>query len=738
TAASLTNTGGANWKLTGVTADPPTAPGSYSLTVTAKDSYGGIDTEDPTLDVTNVPPEISSCSFNPASIMNDSADSATLECDISDINGNPMTVTADLSSIGGAAAASLTNTGGSTWQLTGVTAVPTTTPGSYTAAVTATDAYGDTGGGAAQLTVENTPPVISSCSFTPGSLRNDSADSATLECDISDINGDPLTASVNLTAIGGAAAASLTNTGGSTWRLTSITADPTTTPDSYSLTVTATDSYGDTDTENAQLDISNTPPDIVSCSFNPGSIPADGATPTTLECEVTDINSNTLVVKVDLSPIGGSATTPLSKITGTDTFQRTGIKAGPLTPFGIHNLTVTATDSFGDSDTETPALDVTDVPPVITGCSFDPSSIVSTGFPQTDLKCTVTDINQNLSTVEVDLALIGGPAAAQLTNTSGSTWELFGVAAPLGTPPNLYSLTVTATDNSGGTGTFGAGLLVGDPVPISECTAGNSILPHLMAPTPDGELFYPLEAAADSAGNIFVTNLSNNRIEKYDSDCNFVMNWGTTGSGPGQFNQPRGIVFNEADGLLYISDRYDYVRKFDTDGNYVGRWKSKGIVSIAADSQGNIFVSSTSGGGMVLKYNSNGLLLANWNTPKPGGIAVADSGDVLVVEPTAHTIHRYDADGQLINDIGSFGSADGQIRDPYGITVNGSFIYVASKGTNRIEMFSFDGTFLFNFGQKGMEEGKIFGLTDITRLPNNNIVVIEQNNDRIQIFSDFP
>jgi hypothetical protein len=36
----------------------------------------------------------------------------------------------------------------------------------------------------------------------------------------------------------------------------------------------------------------------------------------------------------------------------------------------------------------------------------------------------------------------------------------------------------------------------------------------------------------------------NNRVQKFSSDGQFVMKWGTSGSGAGQFDSPEGIAFD--------------------------------------------------------------------------------------------------------------------------------------------------------------------------------------------------
>ena len=59
----------------------------------------------------------------------------------------------------------------------------------------------------------------------------------------------------------------------------------------------------------------------------------------------------------------------------------------------------------------------------------------------------------------------------------------------------------------------------------------------------------------DSAGNVYVADGygSNNRIAKFSKEGNYLASWGQTGSGQGQFNQIRGIAIDAA-GNLYVAD----------------------------------------------------------------------------------------------------------------------------------------------------------------------------------------
>ena len=61
-----------------------------------------------------------------------------------------------------------------------------------------------------------------------------------------------------------------------------------------------------------------------------------------------------------------------------------------------------------------------------------------------------------------------------------------------------------------------------------------------------------------SQTDLFETEDSNlNRLYKTSADCQFLMKWGSNGSGDGQFNCPYGITM-DGNGNIYVSDTENY------------------------------------------------------------------------------------------------------------------------------------------------------------------------------------
>jgi DNA-binding beta-propeller fold protein YncE len=92
----------------------------------------------------------------------------------------------------------------------------------------------------------------------------------------------------------------------------------------------------------------------------------------------------------------------------------------------------------------------------------------------------------------------------------------------------------------------------------------------------NGQFLYPFGVATDAAGNVYVVDTDNNRIEKFTSDGTYLTQWGTIGILNGQFGYPVGVA-TDAAGNVYVTDPFNYrVQKFTSDGTYVHQWGTQG------------------------------------------------------------------------------------------------------------------------------------------------------------------
>jgi DNA-binding beta-propeller fold protein YncE len=117
--------------------------------------------------------------------------------------------------------------------------------------------------------------------------------------------------------------------------------------------------------------------------------------------------------------------------------------------------------------------------------------------------------------------------------------------------------------------------------------------------TGDGQFPGVRGIAVDSLGNISVADRGNWRIVTFRSDGGFLDAWGSRGGEPGQFSEMEGLAI-DGDDRLYLADRVNKcMLKFDTDGtllNVISGSAFFGPFGVAADRNGNVFVADGANG----------------------------------------------------------------------------------------------------------------------------------------------
>ncbi|MEO7867569.1 MAG: 6-bladed beta-propeller, partial [Candidatus Eisenbacteria bacterium] len=91
----------------------------------------------------------------------------------------------------------------------------------------------------------------------------------------------------------------------------------------------------------------------------------------------------------------------------------------------------------------------------------------------------------------------------------------------------------------------------------------------------NGQFSDPAGVAVDFSGNVFVTDMGNDRVQVFNGLGVWQFSFGGAGSGPGQFRRPYGIAINGGD--LYVVDTGNYrVQKFNLAGSFLLQWGSQG------------------------------------------------------------------------------------------------------------------------------------------------------------------
>lgn len=209
------------------------------------------------------------------------------------------------------------------------------------------------------------------------------------------------------------------------------------------------------------------------------------------------------------------------------------------------------------------------------------------------------------------------------------------------------------------------------------------------AGTADGQFGGRASIACDAAGNVYATDESNNRVQKFTNALMFSAKAGTLGSGTTNYNAPTDLAYNALTGNVAVLDRGNTrVKVITTSLVYVSQ-SSTGLdhAVISVDASGNTVVSGNSTGPAEVLYLPSGG--GSVSTPAEAvGLAFDNAGRLWRADFTLlqRTIA---ATGVAIDRYGSYGTDLGQFRDIQRIAADANARLAAvDYAANRVQVFT--------------------------------------------------
>lgn len=159
--------------------------------------------------------------------------------------------------------------------------------------------------------------------------------------------------------------------------------------------------------------------------------------------------------------------------------------------------------------------------------------------------------------------------------------------------------------------------------------------------------------------------------------------------------------------------------------------------SAAADRSGNVYVADT-GGAKVAVYGPDGAYRTAFilKGSKPVAVALNEAlGRLYAVDREGHRVVVFGLDGARLFEFGERGIDDGKFNIPLDITVgaNGD-VYVLDAGNFRVQIFTADGGFLSKFGTVGDRPGMFSNPKGLALDSEGHIYVTDAAFCNVQIF----
>ena len=268
-------------------------------------------------------------------------------------------------------------------------------------------------------------------------------------------------------------------------------------------------------------------------------------------------------------------------------------------------------------------------------------------------------------------------------------------------------------------------------------------------------LDHPRALAFGPNGRLYAADSSRHRIVELDETGAVLNSWGSQTLQPpimpGTFNEPWGIAVDGI-GNVYVADTWNHrIQKFDPDGRFLLEWGVPGVSTedsmffwgprgLAVGPHGSIYVTDT-GNRRVAVFSPDGAFLFEFGLEgegrldEPVGIAIGRDGRVYVADTWNMRVAVFGTDGTYLNayPVQAWGSASIENK-PYIAVDDRNRVYLTDPEGYRVIVLADGGAPLKVFGQFGGEPDS-FGLPNgIAISPDGELWIADAGNNRLAAY----
>jgi 4-amino-4-deoxy-L-arabinose transferase-like glycosyltransferase/sugar lactone lactonase YvrE len=257
-------------------------------------------------------------------------------------------------------------------------------------------------------------------------------------------------------------------------------------------------------------------------------------------------------------------------------------------------------------------------------------------------------------------------------------------------------------------------------------------------PGTDNGLFKePRDIAVDREGNVYVADTGNRRIQKFDSQGEFLLAWD---GGEEKFVEPLAVVVTSQGQVFVLDSEPGWIYRFTADGESLGRFAGPKAQffhprGMAIDAQDNIYIADT-GGCRLVKYDTNGNPLTQFGESgsgpgqlvEPTDVAISPWGDLYVVDTANLRIQRWDLSGRYQAEWAI--SVASAYNGPHLALATDGSLFVTTPEQHEVRRYSREGELLGQWG--GPDQFRI--PVGLTLDKAGNLYVTDALNHHIQKF----
>ena len=208
--------------------------------------------------------------------------------------------------------------------------------------------------------------------------------------------------------------------------------------------------------------------------------------------------------------------------------------------------------------------------------------------------------------------------------------------------------------------------------------------------------------AVNKKGDIALTDTADHCVYVFDKDGNCVRKTGSKGAKPGQFQFPRGVSYLNDNEILVADKDNHRIQQIDIQT-----------------------------GTVVKSFGKCGAGKGEFKNPYD--VCLDDKERIVVTEPGNNRIQVMSKEGESIFTFGDSGPE--KLYGPTSCIPYKNMFLVSDGNNDCIKAFDQYGTFLYKFGKKGNQDGQFIFPCGILVDSNNNVLVCDHYNNRVQQFS---
>jgi DNA-binding beta-propeller fold protein YncE len=162
----------------------------------------------------------------------------------------------------------------------------------------------------------------------------------------------------------------------------------------------------------------------------------------------------------------------------------------------------------------------------------------------------------------------------------------------------------------------------------------------------------PTDIAWLPDGTFYISDgYDNSRVVKFDKNGNYLLEWGTKGTGPGQFNLVHGVTVGP-NRHIYVADRDNKrVQIFDENGKFLSQFQTKERpTTVLVDMNQNVWAVEGTPGGRLGKHDvATGKYVYEWGAmgdfagsmSEPHDISIDSEGAIYLSHSPLQRVDKY-------------------------------------------------------------------------------------------------